>query len=395
MPSAGGIFRIDPPPVQGVRFVPIAAPGDAPPATGNQRDIDLFSETVAIAWTPPDPLPTIPQRSYIAPLTLTYGNQPPVIGPVSLPDEYAIRGTWEPPPPLPTIPQRGYIVPLTLAYGQQPPRYATRQRWQTEESPQPQRPGTAAWNVVLITQPPFTPLPMTIIAAWQLEATARQQDRKIAPLTLVYGQQPQPWSTVELTDLVAAWQPADPQPQPRVGTAAWNVPLIVQPPRSAFPFSVIGAWQDGPATAQPTKKIAPLTLTYGQQPPRYSVVVVSELVASWIAQPPQPPELLSAPIPRVDNPPAYSSANFLSIVGTWITEPVPRQRLSRFIPPTVIETLVRNVYALNGPALSYELVGVNILPHKLSGSQTSPYIIVGPDSDDDDLNAPEGPHELQ
>jgi hypothetical protein len=247
---------------------------------------------LVLAWPAENtPLPQPPpQRSYLAPLSLTYGQQPPSQGPLSVEDYLAIRGTWaedkEPPPP--QLPARRFIAPLTLAYGSQPPPAGPlavedfgviRAAWPDNFAPAPQHPSTAY----------------------------------VAPLALVYGSQPPPAGPLAPEDLLAigawpaAWWPA----QGAQPSAAWNVPAAptgdAPPPTGALALGILAAWQPPFVAPPPLVRVAPLTLVYGAAPPIAGPLATEELTAilAWQPQLVGPPALVKLVPPSIDAPTPY------------------------------------------------------------------------------------------
>ncbi len=103
---------------------------------------------------------------------------------------------WEPPPPLPVRPVQ--IAALTLPTGVQPIpsgplsvlklaqfNAAWQQTWGTQTAPE-----SAAWNIPPAAAPPHVGPPQAIWDANQLPWYGPPEPVQIAPLTLVYGQQP-------------------------------------------------------------------------------------------------------------------------------------------------------------------------------------------------------------
>lgn len=361
----GGVYRIDPPPVQRGPFVPIPAQGDFPPFIGRslatlgllvsswqpgpplpvvpnrnyiaplvitygdqppvvsgQRHVDIQSQVVSTAWQLPDPLPTIPNRRYIAPLTLPYGDNPPPAPHVV--NDKTILGYWEPPPPLPTIPQRNYVAPLTLTYGDQPPVVSSQRDIDIQSS------------LLAMAWEPGPPLP------------AIPQRRFVAPLTLVYGDQPP-----VLNRQAILCQPVD-YNQPQRSFVAPLIPAILtaQPAYTRLPQWIIDAWQPTTMPVQKLVGIAPLTLTYGDQPPPYSTVVSGKVIlGQWEPSPAplptipqrsyivaqtfiygdQPPRLARQFIPTVDSfIPQQQRSGIASLIPTITVQP-PFVRIPQWI----------------------------------------------------------------
>lgn len=275
-----------------------------------------------------------PERRYIVPLTLVYGSQPPLVGPLSVVETNIAVRSWdaarqEPPaligsaawnipavaPAFVPFVRQGQpaalidwgaqkstsIVPLTFTYGDQPlsdakrvARHLAWRAWDVLFVQPPQPIGTAAWNVppIIVSGVPFTPLPGSILASWQIDWRA-QSAGKIAPLTLVYGQQPPSQGALIVPQITAILAPAPTWgAQSEPDNAHWNVPIIIaQVPffRSPIPYAAID-W-----SAQRGSQVAPLTLTYGQQPPINGSITPTELNqilrawdVTWSAQSPSP-----------------------------------------------------------------------------------------------------------
>lgn len=385
-----GVFRSDPGPTQTAPHAPIPAQGGAPPIRG-----PLAIAAVALivgAWpATADPRPAqLQPRSNFAPLTLAYGDRPPVAGALS-PQEVALIATWpaDKEPRLPRLTPASTIAPLTLAYGNAPPitgplspaELAILQSWPLTAEPrlprllpaslvapltltygnQPQIIGpltaaeiaqlvaawqpafvlplalepTAAWNVPVVGFIPFTAPPLAILGAWQPAWLAPPRPAGVAPLTLTYGSAPAivgPLTPFELAELLAAWQPPFVPPSQLQPTAGWNIPLSAYIPGPEFPASILTAWQP-PWLAPPRPVgIAPLTLAYGAQPPivgPLSAQEVAELLASWQAGFTAPPAL--APTAGWNVPlPVFVPARPLppSLLAAWQpTFTLPRQPL--------------------------------------------------------------------
>lgn len=169
----------------------------------------------------------------IAPLTFTYGSQPPIVGTRPVTSGQLI-GSW----PLDFEPRliapnntRVNIAPLTLLYGDQPPLIASLTRTDLETIdiwPQPDWPSqnasrSLAWYVPpipVITDQPYRAFPYgLILAGWSADLEPRlnrpnDQQQKIAPLTLTYGDAPTPRGALTPTQLqiITAW-PLDLEPR--------------------------------------------------------------------------------------------------------------------------------------------------------------------------------------
>lgn len=270
-------------------FAPLAQVyGNQPPVTG-----PISPQEVAIrqAW-PEDKEPRLPQllpASLIAPLTLTYGVAPVPSGPLSV-DELALaRSLWpeDKEPRLGQLRPISLVAPLTQAYGNPPvpsgPLSVTELlvvgAWQPSWTGSPQPQPTAGWNIPLVGFVPYTTPPASVLAAWQPAAQLPQASRSVAPLTLVYGNQP---PAVRPAVPQAAWTPPWVSVTPPLGTAAWNVPLVGFVPFSVPPPSVLAAWQTSPSAPSILRAIAPLVLVYGDQPPLVALQrVLRGVVCGW------------------------------------------------------------------------------------------------------------------
>src|SRR5574341_1018524 len=244
----GGIYRHDPPPVQGRRFVPIPTPGDEPPRRTNALVMALVlaswptgleyqpqqtrpsaatlpqpepqaappkSQSTSLSvilpsWAPASPQPQAPTR-YVVPLTLTYGDEPPRRSYAGL---YALLETWRPPPPEPwQLPRK--IAPLTLTYGDTPP-------------PRP------------------IALAMALRQAWDAADQGRQGVTRIVQGAAVEGPQPRSLATL-FSVVLPSWEPVPPQPQRLFPSAATlPVPAVDDPPprsRAGLLSLILSTWE--------------------------------------------------------------------------------------------------------------------------------------------------------
>jgi hypothetical protein len=90
----------------------------------------------------------------------------------------------------------------------------------------------AGWNVpvLVVVAHPYAPLPASILTAWQPAWYASQTAAPVAPLALIYGQQPPAYSIVTVMEIRRAWEPPDPQPQRLYATQIVSVfPLLPIP----------------------------------------------------------------------------------------------------------------------------------------------------------------------
>jgi hypothetical protein len=313
--------------------------GSQPPVTSGQRDIDLLYETMAIAWLPPDPQPQPNlKRDRIAPLRIVYGQQPPPAGGMSDPDIlYPTILQWQPPPPQPPR-DRGYIVAQTLVYGSQPPvtsgqrdidlLYQTIAAWQPAWIAPQTLPGTAAWNFVTVvtTAQPFVAYPLGIIASWQPAPLPPPSPVKVVPLTFTYGDQPPPVSGVKQA-IISSWVPQDSYPyQAKPSAAPFGVVIVAQPPFTGLQRHILAAWQSEQAAEVQRARAAPLTLVYGDQPPRQSKVNERLIIESW-----QPPFVIDFPLVTLVTgapPPTFTLVDRWCDVLIVNCDPMGRMELS-------------------------------------------------------------------
>jgi hypothetical protein len=254
----------------------------------------------------------------IAPLTLTYGQQPPTVGTQVQADSAVIGSAWAVDWPAQSAPKSTawYVPPIvsstvapgpfpyslilsswpadleprlappnnrqtavatfTLSTGQQPPvigpmrpglvevvANAWQQTWDAQTAPK-----NAAWNVPpVLVAVPYAPVPRSIWVAWEPVWTSPPVPVSIATLTLPTGQQPPAQARTTSSPIIAAWA-TDPIVRPAVTPIAAVLPLSVGfVPWTQPPYTILGAWQDAPFELRRRVAIAPLTLIYGNQPP--------------------------------------------------------------------------------------------------------------------------------
>jgi hypothetical protein len=345
-----GFFYLDDPPQQGRRYVPIPAQGAQPPNTypantlntilaswptgleyaPYQRPLNIAPLTLTYgqqpptrstvnlnnalaSWVPPDPPPT--QRPLtIVPLTFTYGNPPTPTNPALF---NSILSTWIPPDPLPY--QRRPVAPIP-AQGQPPP--PTRQRqpdfslYVDPAFPETLEP-VAAIIPSIVTQTPFVPYPVTLIQSWQVDQLQPQR-LPSAPIP-AQGQQPPPLRQRQPDlSLYVEQYPAE-----SIEPVAAIIPTAVtQTPFIPYPITSIQSWQSDSLPPQP-RPVAPIP-PQGAQPPPYSIQNQTLIVRSWVPPDLQPQTLVPFPhLPLVyqGNVPYPFTAIF-----SWGPEPQPAQR---------------------------------------------------------------------
>lgn len=192
------------------------------------------------------------------------------------------------PPPQPTQGRRFAPIESVAAADQPPPRsnvmamVAIMVCWQAV-SPQPLYQSVLTEEAASVSaNPPYKRQPDSIRRAWESYPQPTQKAAGIAPLTLIYGDQPPPFDLTLRYAIRASWEPPDPQP--------------VQKPIA----------------------VAPLTLVYGDQPP--PLVRRESVRTAWETEAQHTQEQRYAPIPPAevasDNPPP--KADFLpSILASW------------------------------------------------------------------------------
>lgn len=325
-----GIFYNPPPPPTANNagtppepHVPIGTQGNQPP----RYTTALMLVAVLAGW-PADLEPRLArpndqQKTKIAPLTLTYGQQPQPQGPLTNAEYTQLVTSW-PPDLEPRLArpneQQQKIAALTLTYGQQPPRFSVVSRM------------------------------VAAVGAWPVDLEPRlgrpnDQQQKIAPLTLTYGRQPTPTSFItppELAALVQAWPSTD--VGPAVPWPNWvrrtSTPLLAQPrvdqPTPLAPLGpsalagVVGAWAQDWGTQTAPKTAA--TLLQASAPPYRSLPrsLWSAWDPAWLA-PPAPVTIApltlaygSAPIPSALLSPTELGQLLASWVQTWDAQTAPK-----------------------------------------------------------------------
>lgn len=327
-----GIFYNDPQPTQRAPRLPASAltTGSQPPRNAVAGAIAMA--TILAAWPAqgePRPIQPMQGRSQIAPLTLQYGQQPPIAGSITPTEMSIVRSSW-PDEGEPRLQQhnhyperRRYIAPQTLVYGQQPPvagaitptelNIAVRS-WDPPFLYPESEANSAGWNIPapIASQVPYT----RVTISWPPDGSLAQRTTQIAPLTLVYGQQP-PIVAIRILAPPPQWWSAQSAPP----SAAWNVPVVGvnQPaPYRVQNYTVRFAWEapfqypssDGDsagwnvpvvvASFVPIGRLQPQIspVSYWTQEPRRFVVPAStaaafiprsayraHLFAAWIASP--------------------------------------------------------------------------------------------------------------
>jgi hypothetical protein len=169
------------------------------------------------------------------------------------------------------------IAPLTLTYGDQPvptsplsqPKATAIASWPADAWTAQSAPLSLAWNVPPNSFPkPAFPYAL-ILSTWPADLEPRltrpnDQQQKIAPLTLTYGDQVSPLKDIQVRSAAAWIVTSDP---PAAQKNAWNAPVIAAVPYTAAPRTIWTAWDA--SWVQPPKPvaIAPLTLPRGDSPP--------------------------------------------------------------------------------------------------------------------------------
>jgi hypothetical protein len=340
-----GLYFNPPPVVQAAIHAPIAAQGQQPPP---YRSIAAVMVAATLAWTPA-PAPA-QEPSLVAPLIPA-----PAVGgptPISRALSQAIRAIWDSQPSWNT--QRAApIAPLTLTYGQQPPIYEGAEQianilatpvatWNAQTAPP-----NAGWNYVpaAINQPPPVSIAgvMAIRSAWPVEAWNTQRAPWLAPLTLSYGQQPPAYSIATRASIRATW---DVQPWPaqsEFDNAGWNANAVVVPqvpaPSQTVLSSIVAAWSaPGWSTQSETDNAGWNFSPAVQNPPPSAKLSVAQLAnvwsVQWTAQRSAPVAGVIPP-PVVNNPPPQSNAALKILTDSW-------RPLAWWLPPAA------NVFPVSG-----------------------------------------------
>lgn len=131
-----------------------------------------------------------------------------------------------------------------------------------------------------------------IVASWPTDvgpllARPNAEQQKIAPLTRTYGAQPPPipaLAIAELAPIVASWQETwGAQRAPK--SLAWLAPLSPYVPDTPLPSLIWSAWVEPPPQPPRPVALAPLTLPYGAQPtpqPPLSTLELDQIHRTWI-----------------------------------------------------------------------------------------------------------------
>jgi hypothetical protein len=393
------LFYPPPQPQQRIPYAPIPTPPqvDNPP----RRNLALAMAVVVASWptgleyAPQQPRPsaaTIPAAAPPAADQPTQSSQgeiiffeperyvqrpvqiAPLISAPAAPQVPFVRqpqhivDSWQPPDPWRQL--RSQIVPLTLVYGDQPPKLLRQPLWMAEDVPWRQSAPQIAPlipAVVAAERVPFVRQPQLIVDSWTAPEPWRQPRVQIVPLTLVYGDQPPKYSHVVQDVIRDSWNPPFHYDWRR-GLFIFGVQVDQPPPSSRANLNSILAINWAPAPPQPQVKppVAPLTLVYGDQPPRLKrqqipfpelefyqqprptlptqpVVVTfvpgvrfqSQIVAAWdvAAQPVQ--RRVTAPLPSVDNPPRMIRQRFYEPVEPPL--PTLLGKVAALIPPPRVD----------------------------------------------------------
>jgi hypothetical protein len=262
---------------------------------------------------------------------------------------------YSPPQPV----QAATHAPIA-AQGQQPPPYrsiaavmvAASLAWTPAPAPA-QEPSLVAPLIPAPAAGAPTPISravsQAIRATWDSQPSwSSQHAALVAPLTLIYGQQPPPWNGAAAMANILATPPLIWSAQDAPPNAGWNFipPAVNQPtPISiAALMAIRSAWPVEAWSTQRAPWLAPLTLTYGQQPPTYSLAPQAATRAAWDVPPWVAQSAAdnagwnaSAVIPQV---PAPSKVVLSSIISAWAPAGWPTQSETdnagwNFLPPAV------------------------------------------------------------
>lgn len=242
-----GIFYHPPQPTQAAPHVPIPPQGDQPPRKA-------AAAPSALAWH--GAVWTVQRRA----LSAAWDVPAVQAGPVPLAARpWVIWDTAWQTNPEPALPRRG-IAPLTLVYGDAPPvalpaaLRAALTQWQDSPNVLPPRPGVAAWDVPATAEhiPPSL-LPLAILIAWQSQQADITTRRGIAPLTLSYGDAPPPKLLSAVWQVLSQWLGPEWRAQAPQPSAAWNIPPPVPgdaPPPRLVQWQVLAKYFDTTWSAQ-------------------------------------------------------------------------------------------------------------------------------------------------
>ena len=341
---------VNPPPIQGVTAIVMMA-------------------TIVGAW-PTDLEPRLQypnnQQNKIAPLTLTYGQQPPRIFPVQPTTQLAVLPQWQqdwsaqrsplsvaaqvvPPTvfvpftrlpwyltPGPDTPYDVVVVPtgVTIQNGITPPPTqqpaepfnitsyvaAWTQDWTTQTAPKslPVTPGD---------QPPRMRLGNQAIiqanAAWQLDWSTQTAPKAI-PVTQGIAIQPTRQYSPAQFSAILSWQ-QDWNAQRSPVSTVWLPAPTVRVPYAPLPAHLYAAWE--PPQPLPTRpvQIAPLTLPTGQQPrPHASVAMFYALITgAWEPPAPMPPAPVMVATTSI--PPPTFKPEWANNINVVVEIPLPWQ----------------------------------------------------------------------
>lgn len=181
----------------------------------------------------------------------------------------------------------------------------------------------------------------------------QQGPRKIAPLTLIYGDQPPRKAALALSALlcIQAWNPPDPAPQQRrLNIAPLTLTYGSKPPiQGALPAVdqqiTRMAWETIPQPTQKRVQIAPLTLVYGNQPPIQGPMPPAELAivrgqweVAWTSQSEAPSAAWNVAV-VVNTPPPLQTGWMQTVLQSWAPAPplpwqMPPLQVVDNTPPT-------------------------------------------------------------
>lgn len=341
--------------------IPVGNQGSQPP-----RHTAALMLAVVVATWPTDLEPRLPVKvlqNHIAPLTLVYGSQPPVIG-ITPVERQVTFSSWpldlEPRLSTPNNIQQK-IAPLTLVYGQSPPLSKTSQT-----------------------------VTATILGNWPLDLEPRlgipnNTQQKIAPLTLIYGNQP-PRLTRQLTNTVLSWIDTPQTPRQAIQIAA-TIQIVTSVPNTPQQKTIWSAWLQTTEIRPTLTNIAPLSLTYGDQPSVIGSYTKNReiVVNSWPLdlEPrlgiPNNTQQKIVPLTLVygSEPPRFSLSNRMAgATSAWVDAPFSIPRLIQLLPQVSFvpyTSLQRAILTAWLDSQVQRFIPVNIAPLTLVyGSQPAP-----------------------
>lgn len=228
------------------------------------------SRTVLQSWVV-DVVPIQCSESIAPSVAPTVSDNPPIVGSITPAEMSVVKQSWEPARPEP--PQTVKVAPLTLVYGQNPPLDGplsevelnvlvgqTPGVWWGAQQASP----NASWNVPVVSGfLPFTRTPQSVLNAWLPPDNSAQSRGPIAPLTLVYGNQPSTRPALSVQQRTAIDAPRESWSAQSVApNAGWNVPVVSAfIPNARQRPQILASWQEPWRRENARIYVAPLIVT--------------------------------------------------------------------------------------------------------------------------------------